>query len=51
MEIALLIGQLLLKFGPDIAREFTLLLHHEAPKQEDWDKLFELAKEPWKDRA
>lgn len=49
MEIALLVGQLLLRFGPDLAKEFVLLTQKNNPTPEDWQKVFDLAKEPWID--
>lgn len=51
MQLAILIGQLLFKFGPTLAREFQILITKENPTQADWDKVFALAKEPWKDMS
>lgn len=43
MEVALLIGQLLLKYGPDVAATFTTLLHKtDPPKPEEWTAFFAL---------
>ena len=49
METALLVGSLLLKYGPDLAKEFMLLVQKKDPTADDWQKVFDLAKEPWVD--
>lgn len=41
MELALLIGQLALKYGPAVAEEFTVLFHSDTPPTLDqWKALF-----------
>lgn len=41
MELALLIGQLLLKYGPDIAALYSSLVSRkEPPTPADWDAFF-----------
>ena len=50
MPIVLLVGQLLVQFGPQVAAEFQKLFSNPTPTQADWDNLFALANTPWKDR-
>jgi len=41
MELTLLIGQLLLRFGPDIAALYASIAgRKEPPSQADWDEFF-----------
>lgn len=40
MEIALVIGQLLLKYGPDLAEKYAALYHSKDPTLNDWIALF-----------
>jgi len=40
MELGILIAQLLLKFGPDLAEEIVILLHKADPTLQDWQALF-----------
>lgn len=39
-SLILLAGQLLLKYGPDIAHAFVLLFHKPDPTLADWETLF-----------
>lgn len=44
METVVIVGQLLLKYGPDVAQAFTSLLHKaDPPKPEEWAAFFALA--------
>ncbi len=46
-EIAILIAQMLVKYGPAVAREVKLLLQKKDPTLEDWEKVFALAEKPY----
>ena len=47
MTTAALILQLLLQYGPAVAKEAQALLSNTAPTQADWDALFTLASKPY----
>lgn len=42
-----LILQVLLKYGPTVAREIILLFQKPAPTMEDWNKVFDLAEKSY----
>jgi hypothetical protein len=46
-EIALLIGQALVKYGPTMARALAALFMKDEPTLEDWEKVFALAEKPY----
>ena len=46
-EIALLIGQALLKYGPYVARGLTEIFYKQSPSMNDWVKVFDLAEKPY----
>ncbi len=48
-QLAILIAQLLLKYGPGVAREITLLFQKKAPTAADWEKVFALAETSYDD--
>ena len=42
-ETAIVVAQLLLKYGPDVAQAFVALLHKaDPPKAEEWTAFFSL---------
>jgi hypothetical protein len=45
----ILIGELLVKYGPTVAREFCKLLKVENPTEEQWDAVFALAEKSYAD--
>lgn len=45
----LVILQLLLKYGPEVAAKARELMRGKDPTDEDWAKVFELAQTPWKE--
>ena len=45
MELALLIGQILLKYGPTVAASFqSIASKKDLPTQAEWDGFFELTR-------
>ncbi len=42
-ELAIIIAQLLLKYGPAVAQSIVEIFHKEAITKEDWDRVFALA--------
>lgn len=46
-QLAILIAQALIKYGPTVARELTLLFKKDKPTAEDWDRVFTLAETPY----
>lgn len=40
MDIAIIIGTALIKYGPDIAKEIATILHKDAPTLDDWNAVF-----------
>lgn len=50
MQLAILIAQILLKFGPAVAQQFQILFSkNEAPTQDEWNKIWEITQKPWQD--
>ena len=47
MPQALLIAELLLKYGPTVAREIVNLFAVAAPTPGDWEKVFSLAEKSY----
>ena len=48
-EMALLIAQLLLKYGPDVARGVSDIFKKDAPTAEDWEKVFKMAEKSYEE--
>ena len=48
-DIAILIGQALIKYGPSLARELMLLFSKKEITNEDWNKIFELSEKSYND--
>lgn len=48
-ELALLIGQILLKYGPTVAQATVEIFQKPAPTPEDWTKVFALARKSYDD--
>ncbi len=46
-QLAILIAQALIKYGPTVARELTLLFKKDKPTQDDWEKVFALSEKPY----
>lgn len=44
MDIAIIIGTALIKYGPDIAKEIAAILHKDAPTLADWEAVFSKVK-------
>jgi hypothetical protein len=47
IQLAILITQALLRYGPALARELALLFSKKEITLEDWDKVFALAEKPY----
>lgn len=47
LEIALLIGQALMKYGPDVARQIQLLFTKTNPTAADWEAVFALSEKTY----
>jgi hypothetical protein len=48
-EIILLIGNILLKYGPAVARQIKALFEKDDPTVEDWEAVFALAEKSYDD--
>lgn len=46
-EVALLIGQALVKYGPTVARALAALFLKDEPTLDDWENVFALAEKPY----
>lgn len=51
LELAILIGQIFMKFGPSIAQGYQLITKKitdgETVSQEEWNVFWTLSQEPW----
>lgn len=45
----LLIGEILLKYGPSAARAFKDLFTKEDPTDADWQAVWDTAQKPWQE--
>ena len=45
-QLALVIGQLILQYGPEFVQALIKIFNNNAPTQTDWDNAFALAKNP-----
>lgn len=45
-QFAILVIQLLLQYGPEVAAKFVEIWHKSDPTLEDWQAIFALAKKP-----
>jgi hypothetical protein len=48
-QLAALIIQVLLKYGPSVAQAITEILHKQDPTLEDWNKVFALSRKTYDD--
>ena len=49
LEVAILIAQALLKYGPVLARELVLLFSKETFTLEDWETVFKVSTKSYED--
>jgi len=46
VQLAIVIGQLLIQYGPEFVSALIKIFNNNAPTQADWDAAFALAKNP-----
>jgi hypothetical protein len=49
METAIIIGQALIKYGPEVARQLVALFGQKEVTLTDWEKVFSLAEKSYDD--
>ena len=49
METIIIIGQALIKYGPEVARQITVLFGKKEVTLEDWEAVFKTAEKSYDD--